>query len=160
MLTCVFKIAFFFLKYKFNPVKVVQKYTSYALLQNFEPETSNCTLLWPAASVVLRFNEDKPFTLEISVDHDDCDSYPNEDSSEKCKYEHVYLSQRNTGMVALLSKPEGSDSLCDLLLFVFQTISVSLRDRHPWMQKRCGVLLEVITANTFLKNLYEQNFKN
>ncbi|XP_044050135.1 beta-hexosaminidase subunit alpha isoform X2 [Siniperca chuatsi] len=32
---------------------------------------------------VLRFSEDKPFIVEISVDHDDCESYPNEDSSER-----------------------------------------------------------------------------
>ncbi|CAK6950979.1 beta-hexosaminidase subunit alpha [Scomber scombrus] len=44
------------------------------------------SLIFPdyiSASVVLRFNEDKLFTLEITVDHNDCDSYPNEDSSEK-----------------------------------------------------------------------------
>uniref|UniRef100_A0A8C2WBQ5 Beta-hexosaminidase n=1 Tax=Cyclopterus lumpus TaxID=8103 RepID=A0A8C2WBQ5_CYCLU len=32
---------------------------------------------------VLRFLEDKPFHIEINVDHDDCESYPHEDSSEK-----------------------------------------------------------------------------
>ncbi|KAM6926229.1 beta-hexosaminidase subunit alpha [Lycodopsis pacificus] len=31
----------------------------------------------------LRFFEDKPFNIEITVDHDDCESYPNEDSSER-----------------------------------------------------------------------------
>ncbi|XP_033940764.2 beta-hexosaminidase subunit alpha isoform X1 [Pseudochaenichthys georgianus] len=31
----------------------------------------------------LRFNQNKPFTVEVSVDHDDCESYPNEDSSER-----------------------------------------------------------------------------
>ncbi|KAK5867346.1 hypothetical protein PBY51_011848 [Eleginops maclovinus] len=31
----------------------------------------------------LRFHQNKPFTVEISVDHDDCESYPNEDSSER-----------------------------------------------------------------------------
>ncbi|XP_029290292.1 beta-hexosaminidase subunit alpha isoform X3 [Cottoperca gobio] len=32
---------------------------------------------------VLRFNQEQAFTVEISVDHDDCESYPNEDTSEK-----------------------------------------------------------------------------
>ncbi|XP_032379706.1 beta-hexosaminidase subunit alpha [Etheostoma spectabile] len=32
---------------------------------------------------VLRFSGDKPFTVEIRVDHADCDSYPNENSSER-----------------------------------------------------------------------------
>ncbi|XP_044211728.1 beta-hexosaminidase subunit alpha isoform X1 [Thunnus albacares] len=44
------------------------------------------SLIFPdyiSASVVPRFNEDKPFTLRISVDRDDCNSYPNEDSSER-----------------------------------------------------------------------------
>ncbi|XP_038561094.1 beta-hexosaminidase subunit alpha isoform X2 [Micropterus salmoides] len=37
------------------------------------------------ANGVLRFSEDKLFTVEISVDHDDCESYPNEYSSERYK---------------------------------------------------------------------------
>ncbi|XP_054475686.1 beta-hexosaminidase subunit alpha [Anoplopoma fimbria] len=32
---------------------------------------------------VLRFSEVKPFNIEISVDHEDCEGYPNEDSSER-----------------------------------------------------------------------------
>ncbi|KAM7396775.1 hypothetical protein PAMP_019788 [Pampus punctatissimus] len=40
-------------------------------------------MLCLSQSYVLQFNEGKPFTLEISVEHDDCDSYPNEDSSER-----------------------------------------------------------------------------
>lgn len=43
------------------------------------------TLIFPdytSGNDVLRFS-DKPFTVEISVDHDDCESYPNEDSSER-----------------------------------------------------------------------------
>ncbi|KAM7414635.1 hypothetical protein PAMA_019449 [Pampus argenteus] len=44
------------------------------------------SLIFPdylSASYVLQFNEGKPFTLEICVERDDCDSYPNEDSSER-----------------------------------------------------------------------------
>nr|XP_033490046.1 beta-hexosaminidase subunit alpha isoform X1 [Epinephelus lanceolatus] len=32
---------------------------------------------------VLRFSEGKPFIIEVSVDRDDCEGYPNEDSSER-----------------------------------------------------------------------------
>ncbi|XP_074488932.1 beta-hexosaminidase subunit alpha [Sebastes fasciatus] len=42
------------------------------------------TLIFPDyGNGVLRFNEVKPFTVEISVDHGDCEGYPNEDSSER-----------------------------------------------------------------------------
>lgn len=34
----------------------------------------------------LQFSNDKPFTVKISVDRDDCESYPNENSSERCEY--------------------------------------------------------------------------
>ncbi|XP_042352757.1 beta-hexosaminidase subunit alpha [Plectropomus leopardus] len=32
---------------------------------------------------ILQYSEGKPFTVEISVDHDDCESYPSENSSER-----------------------------------------------------------------------------
>ncbi|XP_026166330.1 beta-hexosaminidase subunit alpha isoform X2 [Mastacembelus armatus] len=38
---------------------------------------------YTSANDVLQLSEDKPFTVEVSVDHDDCESYPKEDSSEK-----------------------------------------------------------------------------
>ncbi|XP_069564829.1 beta-hexosaminidase subunit alpha isoform X1 [Brachyistius frenatus] len=44
------------------------------------------SLIFPdytSANGFLRFSEDKPFTVEINVTRDDCESYPNEDSSEK-----------------------------------------------------------------------------
>nr|XP_046251403.1 beta-hexosaminidase subunit alpha isoform X2 [Scatophagus argus] len=44
------------------------------------------SLIFPdhtSANGALRFSDSKPFTLDISVDHDDCESYPNEESSER-----------------------------------------------------------------------------
>ncbi|GAA6221384.1 beta-hexosaminidase subunit alpha-like [Lates japonicus] len=44
------------------------------------------SLIFPdysSANSVLRFSVDKPFLVEVSVDQDDCESYPQEDSSEK-----------------------------------------------------------------------------
>lgn len=38
------------------------------------------------ADGVLGFSKRKLFIAEISVDHGDCEGYPNEDSSERCKY--------------------------------------------------------------------------
>ncbi|XP_047453212.1 beta-hexosaminidase subunit alpha isoform X4 [Mugil cephalus] len=41
------------------------------------------SLIFPSADGVLRFSVDKPFIVTVSVDHGDCESYPNEDSSER-----------------------------------------------------------------------------
>ncbi|XP_041795125.1 beta-hexosaminidase subunit alpha [Chelmon rostratus] len=44
------------------------------------------SLIFPdytSANGVLQFSENKPFTAELSVDRDDCEGYPNEDSSER-----------------------------------------------------------------------------
>uniref|UniRef100_A0A3Q3J503 Beta-hexosaminidase subunit alpha n=1 Tax=Monopterus albus TaxID=43700 RepID=A0A3Q3J503_MONAL len=51
----------------------------------------------PSANGVVQFSKDTPFMSEVSVDHNDCESYPKEDSSEKCKYQHIYLSQNSPG---------------------------------------------------------------
>uniref|UniRef100_A0A3Q3L9H3 Beta-hexosaminidase n=1 Tax=Mastacembelus armatus TaxID=205130 RepID=A0A3Q3L9H3_9TELE len=51
---------------------------------------------YTSANDVLQLSEDKPFTVEVSVDHDDCESYPKEDSSEKCEFEPIYLWQSTT----------------------------------------------------------------
>ncbi|XP_028287002.1 beta-hexosaminidase subunit alpha isoform X3 [Parambassis ranga] len=40
------------------------------------------SLIFPANGI-LRFNQAGPFTVEVSVGHDDCEGYPGEDSSEK-----------------------------------------------------------------------------
>ncbi|XP_040894505.1 beta-hexosaminidase subunit alpha [Toxotes jaculatrix] len=58
------------------------------------------SLIFPdytSANGVLRFRDDKPFTVEISVDHDDCESYPKEDSSEKY---NLVVSERKAALNA------------------------------------------------------------
>lgn len=91
------------------------------------------SLFWPAANGAMRFCGSNPFTIEVNVSHGDCQSYPSEDSSERCKY-YIYLSQ-STAQIHL------HRVLCtNLLLFVFQTIWAWLQGEHRCMRKPYGAL--------------------
>ncbi|XP_056273529.1 beta-hexosaminidase subunit alpha [Pseudoliparis swirei] len=107
---------------------------------------------------VLRFFEDKPFHIEINVDHDDCESYPHEDSSEKYNLS-VSAGQASLNAETVWGAVRGLETFSQLVYqddFGSYFVNQTEIDDFPRFQFR-GILLDTsrhfIPVHVILKTL-------
>ncbi|TNN86910.1 Beta-hexosaminidase subunit alpha [Liparis tanakae] len=107
---------------------------------------------------VLRFFEDKPFHIEINVDHDDCESYPHEDSSEKYNLS-VSAGQASLNAETVWGAVRGLETFSQLVYqddFGSYFVNQTEIDDFPRFQFR-GILLDTsrhfIPVHAILKTL-------